>query len=161
LKTAKEKVLVVEDDPPVRSRVCAILAGAGIAAEAASDGEQALDRLQSEDFDLVLLDVGWPRLDGLSVIERLQTFDNPPQTILMTGSDAPDTVLRAARGRACRYLTKPVDAYLLIELVREVLDLPPTGPAIEVVSARPNGVEWVIPCTIEAAQLSESFHGGH
>lgn len=152
-----EKILVVEDDPQVRSVVCAILAGAGICTETAGDGEQALDRLQREHFDLVLLDVGLPRLDGLSVLERLQRFENPPKTIMMTGNDAPETVLRAARGQACRYLTKPVDAHLLIELVREVLDLGPTGPPIEVVSARPNWVELVIPCTIEAAQRSESF----
>lgn len=152
-----DKVLVVEDDPQVRSVVCSILAAAGVSAETAADGEQALERLQGEHFDLVLLDIGLPRLDGLSVLERLQKFNNPPRTIMMTGNDAPEAVLRAARAQACRYLTKPIDTRLLLELVREVLDLGPTGPPIEVISARPNWVELVLPCTIEAAQRSESF----
>jgi CheY-like chemotaxis protein/anti-sigma regulatory factor (Ser/Thr protein kinase) len=151
------RVLVVEDDPQVRSVVCAILSRDGLSLETAADGEQALERVQGEHFDLVLLDVGLPRLDGLSVLERLQKLENPPKTIMMTGSEAPETVLRAARAQACRYVTKPVDAHVLIDLVHEVLDLEPTGPPIEVVSARPNWVELVIPCTIEAAQRSESF----
>jgi CheY-like chemotaxis protein len=157
LNILMDRVLVVEDDPQVRSVVCSILAAAGVSAETAGDGEQALDRLQGEHFDLVLLDIGLPRLDGLSVLERLQKFDKPPRTIMMTGNDAPEAVLRAARAQACRYLTKPIDAHLLLELVHEVLDLGPTGPPIEVVSARPNWVELVLPCTIEAAQRSESF----
>jgi CheY-like chemotaxis protein len=151
------RVLVVEDDPQVRSVVCAILSRDGLSLETAADGEQALEQVQGEHFDLVLLDVGLPRLDGLSVLERLQKLENPPKTIMMTGSEAPETVLRAARAQACRYVTKPVDAHVLIDLVHEVLDLEPTGPPIEVVSARPNWVELVIPCTIEAAQRSESF----
>jgi CheY-like chemotaxis protein len=151
------RVLVVEDDPQVRSVVCAILSRDGLSLETAADGEQALERVQDEHFDLVLLDVGLPRLDGLSVLEHLQKLENPPKTIMMTGSEAPENVLRAARAQACRYVTKPVDAHVLIDLVHEVLDLVPTGPPIEVVSARPNWVELVIPCTIEAAQRSESF----
>jgi CheY-like chemotaxis protein len=152
-----QKVLVVEDDPQVRSVVCTILSTAGLSTASAGDGEQALERLQGEHFDLVLLDIGLPRLDGLSVLERLQKFENPPRTIMMTGSEAPETVLRAARAQACRYLTMPADPQVLVDLVREVLELGPTEPPIEVVSARPNWVELVIPCTIEAAQRSESF----
>ena len=153
------KLLVVEDEPQVRDVVCAILARAGLRAETAADGVEALERLRRDSFDLVLLDVGLPGMDGLSVLERLQELKRPPRAIVMTGDDAPETVLRAAQAHACRYVTKPIDAATLVELVREVLDLDHLGPAIEVVSSRPNWVELLVPCTIEAAERSESFLG--
>ncbi|HEY6293123.1 MAG TPA: response regulator [Terriglobia bacterium] len=153
------KLLVVEDDPQVRNLVCTILAAAGLPAESAADGVEALERLRQDRFDLVLLDIGLPRLDGLSVLERLRELEHPPRAIMMTGDDAPETVLRAAQAQACRYLTKPLDAHQLVELVREVLELVPEGPPIEVVSARGNWVELLVPCTIEAAERSESFLG--
>ncbi|HUI40524.1 MAG TPA: response regulator [Terriglobia bacterium] len=152
-----DKILVVEDDPQVRDLMCQMLATAGLPAEAAGDGAEALERLRGEHFDLVLLDIGLPGLDGLAVLERLHELDGPPRAIMVTGDDAPGTVLRAARAQACRYVTKPIDMHVLLELVREVLEQGGPPPPIEVVSAKPDWVELLIPCTIEAAERSESF----
>jgi len=151
------KVLVVEDDPQVRELVCDLLAAADLPAESAGDGVEALERLQEDHFDLVLLDIGLPRLDGLSVLERLPELDHPPRAIMMTGNDTPEAVLRAARAQACRYVTKPLDPHELVELVREVLELEPEDARIEVISSKPNWVELLVPCTLESAERSESF----
>jgi CheY-like chemotaxis protein len=150
-------ILVVEDDPQVRDLLCSVLAGAGLSAEAVSDGVEAVERVSSRRFDLVLLDLGLPRLGGLAVLDHLRGLQQPPQTIVVTGDDAPETVLRAVRGQACRYVTKPVNPQALVELARELLMQASAGPPIDVVSARPNWVELLVPCTLEAAERAEHF----
>jgi DNA-binding response OmpR family regulator len=152
-----DKILVVEDDSQVRAMMCTVLAAAGLPAESSSDGVEALERIRSEHFDLVLLDIGLPGLDGVAVLERMHELGEAPRAIMVTGDDTPSTVLRAARAQACRYVTKPLDVRLLIELVREVLEQGESAPPIDVVSAKPDWVELLVPCTIEAAERSESF----
>ena len=151
------RILVVEDDSQLRELLCTVLANAGFSTEAARDGVEALERLGREPFDLVLLDVWLPRLDGLAVIERLRHFQRMPSVIVVTGDETTETVFRALRAQACRYLTKPLYPERLVELVREVLAAEPPGPPIEVVSARPNWVELLVPCTLEAAERAQSF----
>lgn len=151
------KILVVEDDAQLRGLLCAALAREGFAAETASDGVEALDRVRSEQFDLVLLDSGLPKLDGLAVLDRFGELGHPPRTIMMTGNGGPEAVLRTATARACRYVTKPVAMHVLVELVREVLAIGSAPPPIEVISKRRDWVEVLIPCTIEAAERGESF----
>jgi anti-sigma regulatory factor (Ser/Thr protein kinase) len=69
----------------------------------------------------------------------------------MTSDDAPETLLKAVRENAFKYVHKPVDAPALLQTVREVLKAP-DAPPIEVISARPEWVELVVPCTREAAE---------
>lgn len=151
------KILVVEKDLVLRDLVCRVLGREGFPAEGAGDGVEALDRVRSGHFDLVLLDSDLPRLDGLAVLERFRALPHPPRTIIITGNGSTEAVLRATKTQACRYITKPIAMHVLVELVREVLELEAGGPPIEVVSRRPDWVELLVPCTFEAAERSESL----
>jgi anti-sigma regulatory factor (Ser/Thr protein kinase) len=73
----------------------------------------------------------------------------------MTSDDAPETLLKAVREQAFRYVHKPVESRVLLQTVREALAAPDTPP-IEVISARPEWVELVVPCTREAAGRIEA-----
>jgi len=137
--------------------VCDVLGREGFPTEAAGDGIEALDRVRSGHFDLVLLDSDLPRLDGLAVLDRVRKLPHPPRTIMITGNGSTEAVLRAASALACRYITKPIAMHVLVELVHEVLELNAEGPPIEVVSRRPDWVELLVPCTFEAAERSESL----
>lgn len=148
---------MVDDDLALRDLVCKALRREGFPAEGAGDGVEALERVRAGHFDLVLLDIGLPKLDGLDVLERFRALAHPPRTIVMTGNGSTEAVLRAATAQACRYITKPIAMHVLVELVREVLELNAEGPPIEVLSRRPDWVELLVPCTIEAAERSESF----
>ncbi|MGO4836278.1 response regulator, partial [Rhizobiaceae sp. 2RAB30] len=64
------RILVVEDDQRIATDVSATLKAAGYVAEMAADGEDAWFRGDTEDYDLVVLDLGLPRMDGLSVLKR-------------------------------------------------------------------------------------------
>ena len=144
------RILVVDDDKTTRHVLRTVLTNAGFSTSVARDGVEALKALGSSRFDLLLLDVWMPRMNGLDLLAKLRTIEARPRVVVMTSDDAPETLLRAVREQAFRYVHKPVDAPLLLQTVREALGAS-DGPPIEVVSARPDWVELVVPCTREAA----------
>jgi CheY-like chemotaxis protein len=143
-------ILVVDDDRATRHLTRSVLAKAGYRVRVAPDGAQALTRLGTGRFDLMLLDVWMPRMDGLQLLARIKGRRRTPCVIVMTSDDTPETLLRAIRQRAFQYVHKPVEPQALRTLVRDVLARGP-APPIEIISARPNWVEIVVPCTREAA----------
>jgi len=143
-------ILVVDDDRTTRHLTRTTLAKAGYAVRVAQDGAEALTRMRGKKFDLVLLDVWMPRMDGLAVLDRMKRLKTRPRVVVMTSDDAPQTVLKAIRRQAYQYLHKPVEPAALVSIVRDALKSAP-APPIEVVSARPDWVELVVPCTREAA----------
>lgn len=144
------KILIVDDDATTRHVLQSLLAKEGMPVEVAEDGVQALKALRYGRFDLMLLDVWMPRMDGLELLGRLRARKRRPRVIVMTSDDAPETLLKAMRGQANRYVHKPVAAETLLQVVREALAAPEPVP-IEVISARPEWVEMIVPCTREAA----------
>jgi len=151
------KILVVDDDRTTRHLLALQLRGAGYSVAEASDGRRALERVRREPFDLVLLDVWMPGMDGVEVLERLRDAPSRPRVVMMTADDASETLLRAIRQHAYRYLAKPVEPAQLIEVVRSVLAAGPELRPIEVVSARPDWVELLVPCQRESAERIREF----
>jgi CheY-like chemotaxis protein len=143
-------ILVVDDDRTTRHLTRTTLAKAGYTVRVAQDGAEALTRMRAKKFDLVLLDVWMPRMDGLAVLDRMKRLKTRPRVVVMTSDDAPQTVLKAIRRQAYQYLHKPVEPAALVSIVRDALKSAPEPP-IEVVSARADWVELVVPCTREAA----------
>src|SRR5687767_4245292 len=90
---------------------------AGYDTEQAADGAQALARLQHHDIDVILLDIGLPRMSGLDVLARARTLPTPPRVVMMTGDDTVDSVLRAVKGQAERYVLKPVTPEQIVDVV--------------------------------------------
>jgi len=146
-----KKILVVDDDRTTRRVVALSLRRAGYSVVEAGDGRKALERAGKEAFDLVLLDVWMPGMDGLEVLGRLRDSKQRPRVVMMTADDASDTLLRAIREQAYRYLAKPIEPKQLIEVVRSALESGPELRPIEVVSARPDWVELLVPCQRESA----------
>lgn len=146
------RVLVVDDDRATRLLIRSMLAAHGHAVTVAKDGIEALSLLRTRRFDLMLLDVWMPRMSGLDLLERLRSRKRRPRIVVMTSDDAPGTLLKAVRQHALKYLHKPVTAGRLLETVAAVLAAPEEVRPIEVVSARPDWVELVVPCTREAAE---------
>jgi CheY-like chemotaxis protein/anti-sigma regulatory factor (Ser/Thr protein kinase) len=145
------RILVVDDDKTTRHVLRSVLKSAGFSTSAAKDGVEALEKLRRGDFDLLLLDVWMPRMNGLDLLAKLRTLKARPRVVVMTSDDAPETLLKAVRGQAFKYVHKPVESLVLLQTVREALAAP-DPPAIEVISARPEWVELVVPCTREAAE---------
>ena len=152
-----DRILVVEDDDVVRRSLARLLKMAGFSVATAQDGVEALEHLQREPFDLVLLDIWMPRMDGMELLARIRSEAAQPRVVAITADNTPETLLRVAREQVYRYVTKPFDAEALIELVRDALAQPPEIPPIEVLSAQPNWVELRVPCCRPAAERIQSF----
>lgn len=151
------KILVVDDDRTTRHLLALQLRGAGHTVAEAGDGKKALARARREAFDLVLLDVWMPGMDGIELLEKLSELRPPPRVVMMTADDASETLLRAIRRRAYRYLAKPVEPAQLVEVVKDALAAGPDERPIEVVSARADWVELVVPCERQSAQRIREF----
>ena len=148
------RVLVVDDDRVTRHILSKVLSGDGFDTTVAKDGIEALAKLRTRRFDLLLLDVWMPRMNGLELLARLRTRKSKPRVIVMTSDDAPETLLTAVREQAFKYVHKPIDLDALRQTVREVLEAREIPP-IEVISAKPEWVELVVPCTREAVDRIE------
>ena len=124
----------------------------------AADGRAALDALGGEAFDVLLLDVGLPDMSGLEVLAAVQKLATLPRVVMITADDTPETLLKAVRGQADRYITKPFAPGAILQVVDEVLEAPPAAALpITVVSARPEWVELVVPCSLHAADRVHAF----
>jgi CheY-like chemotaxis protein/anti-sigma regulatory factor (Ser/Thr protein kinase) len=149
-------VLIVDDDQATRDGLRELLAVGGLSVQTAQDGSQALDTIRTHDVGVVLLDVGLPGMSGLDVMARCAEEGRAAKIIVVTGSDTPETVLGALRQHAYDFLPKPIDPARLVETVRKALAAP-TLPWIQVLSARPEWVELLVPCTREAVDRIQSF----
>jgi len=145
------KILVVDDDRATRHILDQVLTEAGFSTTVAKDGVDALKALRASSYDLLLLDVWMPRMNGLELLARIRKRKTRPRVVVMTSDDAPQTLLEAVRGNTFKYLHKPIDPKALLQTVREVLEAPEVPP-IGVISARPEWVELVVPCTREAVE---------
>ena len=147
--------LVVDDDRTTRHVLNKVLTAAGFTTSVAKDGVEALKTLRAKRFDLLLLDVWMPRMNGLELLAKLRSRKTKPRVVVMTSDDAPETLLKAVREQAFTYVHKPVESPVLLQTVRAALKAPDVPP-IEVISARPDWVELVVPCTREAAGRIEA-----
>ncbi|HXZ18719.1 MAG TPA: response regulator [Candidatus Acidoferrales bacterium] len=151
-------ILIVDDDRLTRVMLSTILEGGGHGVTAAADGEEALRLAGKTHFDLVLLDIWMPGMGGLEALDKLRALEPPPRVIVLTSDETPETLLAAVRGQASRYLTKPIEAEGLLEVVAEELETP-ERPHIELLSGRPDWVELEVPCRLEVVDQIQNILG--
>jgi two-component system response regulator MprA len=127
------RVLVVEDDEEIAQVLQRSLRLDGYEVRLAGDGETALDEASAYHPDLVILDLGLPRLDGIEVARRLRAADDVP-ILMLTARDAVESRVEGLDSGADDYLVKPFERQELLARLRALLRRrPPRGSASLVV----------------------------
>ena len=152
----KKRVLVVDDDRTLRHALVTLLEAAGFSSLGVADGAAALAQIRKNSFDLIILDLGLPRVSGLDVLAEIQKAESPPKVIVVTADDTPGSVLKAICDRAYQYIVKPAPPKTIVELVERAFAAPSLGP-IQVVSGRAEWLELLVPCDLETAERIQGF----
>ena len=114
-------LLYADDEPDLRDLVKNHLSLEGFEVDTAGDGEQAVKMLDSKKFDLVLLDVHMPVMDGVEVLKYIREKNLNPRLIMLTGDGDPHLISECAKYGATDYLTKPYNYHELIEAIDRAL----------------------------------------
>ncbi|MBX6333338.1 MAG: sigma-54-dependent Fis family transcriptional regulator [Gemmatimonadaceae bacterium] len=115
---ANIKVLIAEDEPHLGAILEKFLVGRGCQVTTCTDGRAALDALRAEAYDVALLDIIMPELDGLEVLRQVREEASPPEVIIITGNGTVETAISAMKLGAYDYLTKPYRMAEIEVLVR-------------------------------------------
>ena len=119
--TSHPRILVVDDEAGIRESLSAILRDEGYSVDAVASGEEALDRAAQDSFEVILLDVWLPGMDGLDTLSRLQTVPRPPAVIMVSGHASIETAVRATKLGAYDFVEKPLSLERIIVLVRNAI----------------------------------------
>jgi DNA-binding response OmpR family regulator len=112
------RILIAEDDPRLAAFLAKGLRSAGFTPTVCHDGERAAALADDDDFDLVLLDLGLPGMDGLSVLRSVRGQGQELPIVVLTGHDAIDETVAALNGGADDYVTKPFSFEVLLARLR-------------------------------------------
>lgn len=101
------RVLIVEDDPEIQRLLGAALTGAGYVTDSAGDGEDGCHLGESESYDAIILDLGLPKLDGLSILDRWRKAGIATPVLILTARDTWTEKVKGLRAGADDYVAKP------------------------------------------------------
>jgi heavy metal response regulator len=119
------RVLIVEDEPGIANFVRQGLAEAGYAVDVAWDGEEGLAYALAADYDVLVLDIMLPRMDGLELLRELRRRGHKTPTLMLTARDTIDDRVQGLDAGADDYLVKPFAFPELLARVRALLRRPP------------------------------------
>jgi len=111
--SALRKVLIVDDDPVVAKSFDRVLSGKGYAVITASSGQEALNKLESEDYDVVFTDIKMPGMSGLEMAEQVKQRRPWLPVVIVTGYGSPANEARAEAAGVSGFLRKPVSPEML------------------------------------------------
>jgi two-component system nitrogen regulation response regulator NtrX len=117
----KPTILIVDDEPGVRSALSGVLRDEGYAVDAVSSGEECLDRMTRGVVDLIVLDVWLPGMDGLTTLTRLRERQVDAQVVLISGHGNIESAVRAIKLGAFDFVEKPLSLEKTVLVVRNAL----------------------------------------
>ncbi len=115
------RILVVDDERAIRKTLREILEFEKYSVDEAQNGQEAIEKVQSNDYDVVLCDIKMPGIDGIEVLEKVQEQGETP-VIMISGHGTIDTAVEAIKKGAFDYISKPLDLNRLLVSVRNALD---------------------------------------
>jgi len=116
-----DKILIIDDEAGIRSSLKGILEDENYLVKTANSGEQGLDMLKRENFDLILLDIWLPEMNGIDVLEKIKTVEEHSQVIMITGHSSVEAAVKATKLGAYDFLEKPLSLEKIVLTVKNAL----------------------------------------
>jgi DNA-binding NtrC family response regulator len=113
------RILLVDDEIVFTDNMARLLTARGYSVTATHSGAAALEVLEENDFDVIVLDLKMPGMDGIATLKEIRKLGLFTQTILLTGHGSIDTAMEAVKLGACDYLTKPCEIDELVAKIEE------------------------------------------
>jgi DNA-binding NtrC family response regulator len=145
---SRENILVVDDEPDMRDALTAALRREGLCVSTATNGIEALEKVQAQQFDLIITDVRMPRMGGLALLQEMKRTTAAIPVVMMTGYGRIEDAVEAMKAGAFDYLLKPFSLEDLKAVVTKAL-VSRSGPVRAVVeTSRHEEAEYQDPSTI-------------
>jgi DNA-binding response OmpR family regulator len=119
--TVKKNILVVDDEHSLRIAICAQLKEQGYGVSSAEDGEVAIEMLRSQTFDLILLDLNMPNVDGFEVLRFAKKKHPKTKAVMMTGFADLNNALDSRGLGADHFIAKPFERKELLSVIHRLL----------------------------------------
>jgi DNA-binding response OmpR family regulator len=119
--TGKQKLLVVDDEPSLRTAMSSQLMEQGYSVSSAEDGDVAIKMLESKRFDLILLDLRMPKVDGFEVLKFAKMKYPKTKVVMMTGFADLNNALDSRGLGADHFIAKPFERRELLAIIRRIL----------------------------------------
>lgn len=116
------KILIADDERSIRRTLREILEFEKFTVEEASDGLECLSKIKQQDFDVVLLDIKMPNLDGLETLEKIQQLNPDLPVVMISGHANIDTAVDAVKKGAFDFISKPPDLNRMLITIRNAMD---------------------------------------
>jgi two-component system nitrogen regulation response regulator NtrX len=117
----KDRILIIDDERGIRSSLKGILEDEGYSIKTANTGEDCLRLIEWQNFDLILLDIWLPEMDGIEVLKKIKTMDENPQVVMISGHGTVETAVKATKLGAYDFLEKPLSLEKVVLTVKNAL----------------------------------------
>ena len=121
MSPAGGKILIVDDDKGMLDTLTDVLAASGYQATVAASGRAAIAKVEADSFDLILMDIQMPGLNGVEALRALRLLDPNVSIIMMTAYTRDELVAESERTTGHGVLSKPLDLYQLLPLVKRIV----------------------------------------
>ncbi len=151
------RLLIVDDDPSMHELVQAMIAGRGWEADTVFNAEEALARLETRSYDVLLADILMPGMDGLELLGQLRARYPATPVVMMTVKNTPDHVMGSLRREAAAYISKPFSRDTLLTTLQNAASSSVRGDDIKILSDQPHWISLQIRCQIATADRLTQF----
>ncbi|HAY33916.1 MAG TPA: sigma-54 dependent transcriptional regulator [Ignavibacteria bacterium] len=118
-----DKILIVDDEENIIESISMILKSEGYETESCLSGAEAINKVKNSEYDLILLDIKMPRMDGIEVLEKIMEINSRQVVIMITGHGTIETAVEAIKKGAYNFLQKPLpDLYELKLIVKNAVE---------------------------------------
>jgi len=117
-----DRILIIDDDEYIRITIAMTLKNAGYQVDTAEDGEEAIKKAAANFYNLALIDIRLPDMEGTQLLTALRDTTPKMVKIILTGYPALENAIKAINERADGYLTKPVKNHELLKIIKERLE---------------------------------------